>query len=198
MDIIVSTGNQHKLREIKTLFSGLSVTVKSLYDVFDNVPEIVEDGQTFEENAFKKIDWIKPIDNTVFIADDSGLVVPALNGEPGIFSARYAGIDASDAENCQKLLREMTSITDRFAYFYCVIVALFPEGKKMSFSGRVDGRITESIIGENGFGYDPMFIPDGYESTFACLPPEIKNSCSHRFRALDSLKKKLMHKTCQL
>ena len=191
MDIIVSTGNKHKLKEIKTLFSDINVTIKSLYDVLDAVPEIVEDGQSFEENAFKKIDWIKPKENSLFIADDSGLVVPALNGEPGIFSARYAGVGATDLENCQKLLQEMDTIQNRDAYFYCVIAVLFPDGNKMSFSGRVDGHITPHITGEKGFGYDPLFIPKGYDKTFACLPAEIKNSCSHRFNALGSFKKYL-------
>lgn len=189
MDIVISTENKHKLNEIKALFSDLNVTIKSLYDVLEDVPEIIEDGQTFEENAFKKIDWISPKQNTVYIADDSGLVVPALNGEPGIFSARYAGVGSTDSENCQKLLQEMDTIQNREAYFYCIIAVLLPDGRKMSFSGRVDGHITAYITGENGFGYDPLFIPKGYDKTFSCLPAEIKNSCSHRFKALDSFKK---------
>jgi len=186
MDLLLATRNQHKTREFAQLL-GPNFTLRDLTSEHD-LPEIQETGRTFEENAvIKAIAISKIFPHEMVIADDSGLEVDALNGAPGIFSARYGGKNASDLRNVEKLLRELQGATERSARFCCVI-ALAKNGELITtLAGEVAGTITKSPRGENGFGYDPIFIPEGFEETFAELPPETKNAISHRAKAVAEL-----------
>lgn len=192
-EVVLATGNMHKLEEIKTMISELDIDVKSLKDVgLENI-EIVENGKTFEHNAFIKARTISKETGKISIGDDSGIEVDALDKRPGIFSARYAGENATDEENRLKMFEELKNIPfeDRTARFVCVIAVVFPDGKEILSRGIVEGRISLEEKGDNGFGYDCMFIPNGYENTFGELSSDIKNSISHRSRALEDMKKKL-------
>jgi XTP/dITP diphosphohydrolase len=186
MDLLLATRNRHKTREFTQLF-GPNFTVRDLTSACD-LPEIRETGRAFENNAvIKAIAIAKFFPHEMVIADDSGLEVDTLNGAPGIFSARYGGENASDQRNVEKLLRELHGATERSARFRCVI-ALAKNGKLMTtVAGEVAGTITKSPRGENGFGYDPIFIPEGFEETFAELPSETKNAISHRAKAVAGL-----------
>jgi XTP/dITP diphosphohydrolase len=186
MELLLATRNQHKTREFAQLLRS-NFAVRDLTRACD-LPEIRETGRTFEENAVIKATAISKIfPDDVVIADDSGLEVDALNGAPGIFSARYGGENASDQRNVEKLLREVQGATKRSARFRCVI-ALAKNGKLLAtVAGEVAGTITKSPRGENGFGYDPIFIPEGFEETFAELPSETKNAVSHRAKAVAEL-----------
>jgi non-canonical purine NTP pyrophosphatase (RdgB/HAM1 family) len=186
MELLLATRNQHKTREFTQLL-GRGFTVRDLTSKSD-VPAIVESGATFEENAaLKAVTISKNFPNEIVVADDSGLEVQALGGAPGIFSARYAGENASDRRNVEKLLRELQEARDRSARFYCVI-ALAKNGQLMTtVAGEVLGAIAESARGENGFGYDPIFVPNGFSETFAELTSQTKNEISHRARAAAEL-----------
>lgn len=186
MNLLLATRNQNKTREFAQLLSS-KFTLRDLTRTRD-LPEIRETGRTFEENAVIKATAISKIfSDEMVIADDSGLEVDALNGAPGIFSARYGGENASDQRNVEKLLREAQGATKRSARFRCVI-ALAKNGELITtFAGEVAGTITKSPRGENGFGYDPIFIPEGFEETFAELPSETKNAVSHRAKAVAEL-----------
>ena len=186
MELLLATRNQHKTREFTQLLGG-NFMVRDLTSK-SNVPAIVESGATFEENAaLKAIAISKNFPNEIVVADDSGLEVEALGGAPGIFSARYAGEHANDRRNVEKLLRELRDARDRSARFYCVI-ALARSGQLMTTAvGEVAGTITESARGETGFGYDPIFVPNGFSETFAELPSETKNKISHRAQAAAAL-----------
>ncbi len=186
MDLLLATRNQHKTREFAQLL-GPNFTLRDLTSE-RGLPEILETGRTFEENAvIKAIAISKIFPNEMVIADDSGLEVDTLAGAPGIFSARYAGEKASDRRNVEKLLRELQSATERSARFRCVI-ALAKNRKLMTtVAGDVAGTITKSPRGKNGFGYDPIFMPEGFEETFAELPSETKNAISHRASAVGEL-----------
>jgi XTP/dITP diphosphohydrolase len=186
MDLLLATRNQQKTREFAQLLRS-NFTLRDLTSARD-LPEIHETGRTFEENAVIKATAISKIfPDEIVIADDSGLEVDTLAGAPGIFSARYAGENASDWRNVEKLLRELQGATERSARFRCVI-ALAKNGELMTtVRGEVAGTITKSPRGENGFGYDPIFIPDGFEETFAELPSETKNAISHRAKAVAEL-----------
>jgi XTP/dITP diphosphohydrolase len=186
MDLLLATRNQHKTREFAQLLAP-NFTLRGLTSEHD-LPEILETGRTFEENAVIKATAISKIfPDDVVIADDSGLEVDTLAGAPGIFSARYAGENASDWRNVEKLLRELQGASERSARFRCVI-ALAKNGKLVTtVAGEVAGTITKSPRGENGFGYDPIFIPEGFEETFAELPSDTKNAISHRAKAVAEL-----------
>jgi len=186
MDLLLATRNQHKTREFAQLL-GPNFTLRDLTSA-RGLPEIQETGRTFEENAvIKAIAISKIFPHEIVIADDSGLEVTSLAGAPGIFSARYAGEKAIDRHNVEKLLRELQSATERSARFRCVI-ALAKNGKLMTtVEGDVAGAITKSPRGESGFGYDPIFIPEGFEATFAELPSDAKNAISHRAKAVAEL-----------
>jgi XTP/dITP diphosphohydrolase len=186
MELVLATRNQHKTREFAQLL-GKHFTLCDLATERD-LPEILETGRTFEENAaLKAIAISKILPQEIVIADDSGLEVDALNGAPGIFSARYAGEDASDRRNVEKLLQQLRGVPERSARFRCVI-ALAKDGELMTtVVGEVTGSIAESPSGENGFGYDPIFVPDGFTETFAELPAETKNTISHRANATREL-----------
>ncbi|HHW61684.1 MAG TPA: XTP/dITP diphosphatase [Syntrophomonadaceae bacterium] len=183
--LLIATRNQHKLQEIQKILHDYPVQLISLNDI-PPLPEVVEDGESFAENAVKKALENARLSGELTLADDSGLMVDALQGAPGVYSARYSGPDASDESNNQKLLRELKNIPleERGAQFVCVIAAADPQGKVRTVQGICRGHITYQPCGEGGFGYDPLFIPEGYSCTFAELIPEEKNAISHRGRAL--------------
>jgi non-canonical purine NTP pyrophosphatase (RdgB/HAM1 family) len=184
--LLLATRNPHKTLEFAQLL-GRNFCVRDL-TLHPDIPEIVESGTTFEENAvLKAVTLSKIFPNEIVVADDSGLEVEALGGAPGIFSARYAGENASDRGNVEKLLRELQDAQDRSARFHCV-VALARNGQLMTtVAGEVLGAIAECARGENGFGYDPIFVPNGFSETFAELTWETKNKISHRAQAAAAL-----------
>jgi XTP/dITP diphosphohydrolase len=184
LKLVVATGNPGKLREIRRLLADAGVEVRGLDEVGE-LPEIVEDGTTFEENALKKAGTVARATGFLTLADDSGLVVEALDGAPGVRSARYAGEDAGDDDNNRKLLAEMQGLApERRAAAFCCAMALYrPDGWSRVFHGRLEGWITTRPRGEGGFGYDPLFLVPDYGKTLAELPAEIKNRISHRGQA---------------
>lgn len=190
--LIVATRNMGKLLEIKKILEGVHCRIYSLAD-FPDLPEIEEDGATFEQNAVKKASTIAKLSGIPTLADDSGLIVDALGGRPGVFSARYAGRDATDEMNNVKLLDELRGVPSerRGAAFLCVIALCLPDGPCSTFSGELRGTILEAPQGSEGFGYDPLFLVEGEGATLAELPLERKNRLSHRGKALELLKKKL-------
>jgi XTP/dITP diphosphohydrolase len=193
MQLIVATRNAHKTREIEQILDS-TFAVQDL-TAHPEISEITESGKSFEENAKLKVIAVSKQLSGLVIADDSGLEVKALAGAPGIHSARYAGPSASDQEKIAKLLRQLakadTKSDRRRARFRCVL-AVAREGRVLAiFEGVVEGKIAEQPRGSHGFGYDPIFIPDGFEETFAELPEERKNSISHRARAIRKFKAKL-------
>lgn len=189
MKIFLATGNKHKIDEIKAIFSEVrNIEILSIKDGLD-IPDVVEDGKTFEENSQKKALEISKFLNMVTISDDSGLCVEALNGEPGVFSARYSKTGTDKANN-EKLIKNLQGIENRKAKFISVISLAKPDGKVYSFQGEIDGKIIDEARGETGFGYDPHFYVEDYKKTLAELP-ELKNKISHRARALEKLKKNL-------
>ncbi len=185
--LVLATRNKGKTREIRSLLAGFPVIIKNLDD-FGPIPEIVEDGTTFEENAYKKASLTARFLGLACLADDSGLCVAALDGRPGIHSARYAGPEASDQERCARLLEELGDNADRRAWFECVISIAVPTGPALTYQGRCDGIITDSPQGENGFGYDPIFFYPPLGKTFAQLSMEEKSRVSHRGKALAEVK----------
>ena len=183
-EILFVTNNKHKLQEVREILSG-KFDVKSLNDIgFSG--DIPETNPTIQENAVQKVEYIRSFYNGDAFADDTGLVVPALGGEPGVYSARYAGENATFEDNVNLLLKKLEGIKDRKAYFITVI-ALVYGGKLYTFEGRVDGYITTSPRGDKGFGYDPVFVPEGYDKTFAEMTAEEKNKISHRGIAVRKL-----------
>nr|WP_281249621.1 XTP/dITP diphosphatase [Geothermobacter hydrogeniphilus] len=188
MKLVVATGNAGKLKEIRRLLADRAIEVLSLAD-FDNLPEIVEDGETFAANAEKKARVIAEATGLLTLADDSGLTVAALNGAPGVRSARFAGDNAGDVDNNRKLLNELQGVAGdrRQAAFVCAMVLCSPTGDCRCFDGRLEGRILEEPRGHGGFGYDPLFWVDEQEATLAELPLDIKNRISHRGQALRAL-----------
>ncbi|MEG0250560.1 MAG: ribonuclease PH [Peptostreptococcus sp.] len=189
-EAVIATGNAHKLEEIQRLLADINFEIKSLKDVGLEDIEIIENGKTFEHNALIKARTIAKETGKISIADDSGIEVDALNKRPGVYSARYSGENATDEENRIKMFKELEGVTmdDRTARFVCVIAVVFPDGKEILSRGVVDGRVSKEERGDHGFGYDCMFIPDGYDKTFGELPSELKNSFSHRSRALEKMK----------
>lgn len=179
--LIFATHNAHKADEVKKIV-GNSLEIKNLSDInfFDDIPET---GSTFKENALQKVQYLHDKIKCNCFADDSGLSVDALNGAPGILSARYAGEPSNSQRNTEKLLDVLKNETNRKAQFTCVIAVILDEQTHF-FEGIIRGTLTESPQGEGGFGYDPIFIPDGYDKTFAELPSEIKNKISHRAIAM--------------
>lgn len=181
--LVLATSNANKLKEIKELLKDFPVTIKSLAD-FGPMPEAIEDGATFDENAYKKALHYARVLGLPCLADDSGLVVDALDGRPGVYSARYAGPGATDWDNCEKLLGEMAGMTDRAAHFVCVLSLATPAGPALTWEGRCDGEITTERRGESGFGYDPVFFFPEFARTFAEVTMAEKSVVSHRGRAL--------------
>lgn len=189
--IIIASRNKGKINEFKKLFEKEGVTVISLDDLDMTIPEIEETGATFHENAKIKAETVASIVNEPVIADDSGLVVDALNGRPGVYSARYAGEPTDDVKNYEKVLDELEAVEEknRTARFVAVLALSRPGEETLFFEGKCEGKIAYEPKGEHGFGYDPIFIPDGYDVTMAQLTGDEKNKISHRFHALERLKK---------
>jgi len=192
-EIVVATGNTDKLVEIKELYSDLPVLLTSLRDYWNPIPVIEEDGATFYENASIKADWTWKHASKWALAEDSGLVVDALDGEPGVRSARFAGIQCDTSANNSKLLEMMRGIAEplRTARFICCVVVRIDQNTLLSAEGRCEGRIINTPRGAAGFGYDPLFVPNGFDKTFAELSHEDKNRISHRGHALRILKERL-------
>lgn len=182
-EIVFASHNKGKISEISQLLAPFGISVKSSLDM--DLPDVPETGTTFEENAALKAIEVAKQTGIPCLADDSGLCVKALKGRPGVYSARYAPNRDFD-KGIEKLLNEMTEAKtdDRSAYFACVLALGFPDGSYQSFEGRVNGTIALAKSGSGGFGYDPIFIPDGWDKTFAEMDPEQKNKISHRGKAL--------------
>lgn len=187
--LILATQNEHKVREIRELLSDLHVEVAHLGELEDP-PELTETGDTFAENAREKALTCAVATGELSLADDSGLMVDALGGEPGVRSARYAGEGASQQDLIDKLLRELDGVAfcDRGARFVCALSLCAPEGEIGQWEGRVEGIITLQPRGEGGFGYDPVFLYPPAEKTFAEMASEAKNAVSHRGRALEQFR----------
>ena len=188
MKVFLATGNKKKIDEIKPLLKNYEVL--SIADGIE-IPEVIEDKETFEENSQKKALEIAKFLNMVTVADDSGLMVDALDGEPGVYSARYAGENATDELNNEKLIESLKGIGNRKAKFVSVISLAKPNGEVYSFRGEVDGIIIDEPRGKNGFGYDPYFYYVAYGRTFAELDLSEKNGISHRARALSKMKNQI-------
>lgn len=189
--LIFATGNKGKAREVKNIFHGTDFEILSLHDLGD-VPEIVEDGETFEENALIKARAIFEIYKNPVIADDSGLEIDFLKGRPGVHSARYAGENCTYDDNNRKVLKELSDFNEPYkANFICF--AVYYNGTMIKKAiGKLPGKIITQFRGQNGFGYDPIFVPDGYDKTLAELSLEEKNKISHRGAAFNKLKEILI------
>jgi XTP/dITP diphosphohydrolase len=186
--IFIASKNKGKIKEIKSILGGLDIEFQSLLDK-PEIPDVEETGKTFEQNALIKAKAVYEKVNVPVLADDSGLEVDYLNGAPGVYSARYAGNNATDKQNCEKLLSELSLVPadKRGAEFRCVLSLV--EGNNVNyFEGVCRGKITDSLRGNGGFGYDPLFIPAGYTQTFAELDLDTKNKISHRGISLGKLK----------
>lgn len=183
MRIIAATQNKGKIKEIQEIFSPLGFEVISQKEAGFDI-DVVENGETFEENAMIKARAIFELSHEAVIADDSGLLVDALNGAPGVYSARYAGENATDADKMNKLLGELEGKSDRQAKFVSALVMILKDGKTFTATGEVLGRITDKPYGENGFGYDPIFYSDELKKTFGEASDSEKNEISHRGRGL--------------
>lgn len=184
-DIVIASSNQGKINDFKVIFSEDNVIgINEMIEDFD----VEETGTTFEENARLKSEANKKLLNATVIADDSGLEVAALNGEPGVYSARYAGVQKSDEANIEKVLKGLENEENRATRFVCVISMTTATGETTTFKGTVEGEITLSQIGENGFGYDPIFLIPERQKTMAQLTAEEKSEISHRRKAIDQLK----------
>ena len=190
--IIFATGNEGKMKEIRMILADLGVPVLSMKEAGVSA-DIVEDGKTFEENAAIKAETIRDLTGAIVLADDSGLEIDYLGGEPGIYSARYMGEDTSYDIKNQNLLDRLEGVPDekRTARFVCVICAALPDGRKLTTRGTIEGIIGHGISGENGFGYDPIFWLPEYGCSTAELSPEKKNELSHRGKALRAIKEQL-------
>ena len=189
LKIFLATGNKHKIEEISDIFSDIeNVEILSIKDGVE-IPEVIEDGTTFEENSKKKAVEIAKFLNMITMADDSGLCVDALNGDPGVYSARYSGT-GDDLKNNEKRIENLKGIENRKAKFVSVITLAKPNGETFSFEGEILGEIIDNPRGNTGFGYDPHFYVEEYQKTLAQLP-ELKNKISHRAKALEKLKKEL-------
>lgn len=186
-EIVFVSHNEGKIKEIKKLLAPYGIKVKSALDM--NLPDVEETGKTFEENSLLKSSTIAKLVNMPCLADDSGLCVDALNGAPGVYSARYAPNRDFD-KGMEKLLAEMEKSPNksRNAHFSCVISLAWPDGQYKVFAGQVDGKIAFHKMGAGGFGYDPLFVPEGFTSSFAQMSQEEKNKISHRGRAVEKLK----------
>ena len=183
MKLLIATHNPDKLAEIRAVFRLPGLVITSALD-YPDLPEVLEDGETLEENAVKKAVSLATATGLWALADDTGLEVDALDGAPGISSARHAGEWATYLDNVNKLLAELRDVVNRSARFHTVISLSDPRGKTACVEGEIRGSITKSRRGDHGFGYDPVFLPDGYDKTFAEMMAEEKNAISHRARAL--------------
>jgi len=185
--LVIATRNKGKTSEIRELLSGYPVKIKNLDD-FGTIPEVVEDGQTFEENAYKKASFAARVLGFPALADDSGLCVDALGGAPGVFSARYAGEYATDQQRYTKLLMEMSGKSSRRARFECVVSIAVPTGQALTYEARCEGVLAEQPSGSGGFGYDPIFCYPPLNKTFSEMNSEEKNAVSHRGKAFKEIR----------
>lgn len=181
--LVFATSSNHKLQEIRSMLPEMEVLGLRDIGITDDIPE---DGDTLEENAVIKAQYLFDLTGSPSLAEDTGLEVTALNGAPGVKTARYAGEERDMAKNIARLLGELDGITDRSARFRTIIALISDQGI-LTFEGIVQGRIAEKPDGTGGFGYDPVFIPDGYDKTFGELPADIKNNVSHRAKAVQNL-----------
>ncbi len=188
--MVLATRNKGKVAEMRELLAGEQIQLMSLDD-FGPTPEPVEDADSFEDNAYKKASFYARILGFPALADDSGLVVEALGGAPGVQSARWAGESATDADRSAKLLQEMKGRKDRAAAFVCALVLAVPHGPALTWVGRCEGEIAAEAAGANGFGYDPVFYYPALKKTFAQLSREEKNEVSHRGQALKEFRSEL-------
>jgi XTP/dITP diphosphohydrolase len=184
--IVLATTNQGKTREIHELLKGFPIEIKNLND-FGPIPEVIEDGTTFDDNAYKKASFTARVLGYPAMADDSGLCVETLDGAPGVWSARYAGENATDADNVNKMLDDLKDKDNRNAAFKCVISIAVPTGAALTYEGECQGVITKKPVGENGFGYDPLFFYPEFNKTFAQLSIQEKGGVSHRGKALKEI-----------
>ena len=191
--IVAASRNRHKIEEIEAITKKFGMRIISRDEAGVPPVEIEEDGQTFEENSFKKAGEIMKLCGRITLADDSGLMVDYLNGAPGVYSARFAGEDGNDTKNNEKLLKLMEGVPadERTAKFVSVITMVYPDGTVLTARGECPGTILTAPAGDGGFGYDPLFVPDGYEKTFAQLTADEKNAISHRAVALVELERLL-------
>lgn len=183
IEIVLATRNRGKVVELQEMLKNYPVDIRCLSD-FGPIPEVEEDGETFDDNAYKKALFTAKVLGLPAISDDSGLVVEALNGAPGVHSARYAGPGATDRDNIDKLLAEMKGMENRRAAFHCVVSIAVPSGPALTYEGSCQGVILEESVGEGGFGYDPVFFCPELGKTFAEASMAEKNRVSHRGRAL--------------
>ncbi|WP_100402174.1 XTP/dITP diphosphatase [Bacillus sp. FJAT-42315] len=190
--VIIATKNKGKAKEFAEMFASFEMKVETLLD-YPEYADVEETGETFEENAILKAEEICRLTGRLVIADDSGLMIDALDGRPGVYSARYAGEEKSDEANIQKVLKELHGVASdkRTARFYCALAIAMPGKETATVAGTCEGKITEEKQGTNGFGYDPIFYVESFEATMAELAPETKNSISHRGNALNKLKELL-------
>lgn len=191
--LVVATANPDKAREIREVLAGAGLDIELVARPAD-VPEVIEDGETLLDNARLKARALRDATGLAAIADDTGLEVDVLDGAPGVFSARYAGPDATYADNCVHLLAELARVgaTDRTARFATSIVLALPDGSELDARGEVEGVILEAARGDGGFGYDPVFVPTGGDgSTFAEMTPAAKHAVSHRGRALRAMAERM-------
>ncbi len=188
MKLIFATGNENKMREIREILDGKGYEILSMKEAGIDI-DVVEDGKTFSENALIKARAICKASGELVLADDSGLEIDALGGEPGIYSARYMGHDTSYVEKNNNLISRLEGVPDekRTARFVCAMAAVFPNGREEVVVGTMEGRIGYEIAGENGFGYDPIFYLPEYGKTSAEISPEEKNAISHRGKALRAI-----------
>lgn len=191
LTVIAATQNKHKLKELRDIMEKFGMEVISQGEAGFGDIDVVEDGETFEENSFKKANEIMKLSGKIAVADDSGLAVDFLDGAPGVYSARYAGEHKSDEDNNNKLLKELEGTENRSAKFVSVVTMVYPDGRVLSARGECPGRIIREPRGDGGFGYDPLFVPDGFDKTFAEITAEEKNRVSHRAKALEKLEEML-------
>ena len=191
--IVAASRNRHKIEEIEAITKKFGMRIISRDEAGVPPVEIEEDGDTFEANSLKKAKEIMKLCGKITLADDSGLMVDYLGGAPGVYSARFAGEDGNDGKNNEKLLKLLEGVpaNKRTAKFVSVITMVYPDGTALTARGECHGRIITEHAGDGGFGYDPLFVPDGYEKTFAQLSAEEKNAISHRAAALAELEKLL-------
>lgn len=189
MIVIAATQNKHKIKEIEAITAGFGFEIRTLAELGFPAVDVEEDGDTFEENSLKKAMEIHKATGRITIADDSGLMTDHLDGAPGVYSARFAGQEGNDEKNNQKLLNSMAGVPSeqRGAAFVSVITMVFSLDRVISARGECRGHILYEKRGEGGFGYDPLFVPEGYDRSYAELSPEEKNRISHRAKALENL-----------
>ena len=191
MKFFIATKNTHKIREFSEIFADLGIELLSENDLSEPLEDVEEGGATFEENALIKARFAAKILSIPTLADDSGLCVDVLNGEPGIYSARYAGTHGDNAANNEKLLKKLENQANRTAKFVCAIACVFPDGREFTVRGECKGKIDTELRGNGGFGYDPLFISDE-KGNFGLISAEEKNSISHRGNAVKKFKEEII------